>query len=258
MDLRAAVRLGLADSNSPAFVSFYDDHRSAQDAVKVAETIADAGVKYAIGHFSSKAAVAASRVYGQHEILFLAPGSSAPSLCGAASPTTVQMFGTDDEQLDCLTNGIQSLSGSAIVLAQVGTYGAELARGLLQRLAPHCSRFSMFYFTNPPKTLPFRIHDDDVIVIFSGRRSLPANGSTACYAKPAARTFCFLTTASRQRSFRTPASQPDVQSPSWRKTTVQMRSSSTRTYAAYRIAQPRCWDACRDLISRPVILVLAL
>jgi branched-chain amino acid transport system substrate-binding protein len=169
MDLCAAVRLGLADSNSPAFVSFYDDHRSAQDAVKVAETIADAGIKYAIGHFSSKAALAASRVYGQHEILFLAPGSSAPSLCGAASPTTVQMFGTDDEQLDCLTNGIQSISESAIVLAQVGTYGAELARGLLQRLPPHCSRFSIFYFTNPPKTLPFRIHNNDVITILGSQ-----------------------------------------------------------------------------------------
>lgn len=169
MDLCAAVRLGLADSNSSAFVSFYDDHRSAQDAVKVAETIAGAGVKYAIGHFSSKAAVAASRVYGRHDILFLAPGSSAPSLCGAASPTTIQMFGTDDEQLDCLTSAIQCRAGSVIVLAQVGTYGAELARGLLQRLAPHCSRFSMFYFTNPPKTLPFRAHDDDVIAILGSQ-----------------------------------------------------------------------------------------
>lgn len=169
MDLCAAVRLGLADSNSPAFVAFYDDHRSAQGAVKVAESIADAGVKYAIGHFSSKAAIAASRVYGQHEVLFLAPGSSAPSLCGAASPTTVQMFGTDDEQVDCLAKGIQSLSGSVIVLAQAETNGAELARGLLQRLAPHCSRYSMFYFTSPPQNLPFRTRDKDVIAILGSQ-----------------------------------------------------------------------------------------
>jgi branched-chain amino acid transport system substrate-binding protein len=169
MDLCAAVRLGLADSNSPAFVSFYDDHRSAQDAAKVAETIADAGVKYAIGHFSSKAAMAASRIYGQHEVLFLAPGSSAPSLCSAASPTTVQMFGTDDEQLDCLTEGVQSLSRSAIVLAQSRTYGAELARGLLQRLASHCNRLAIFYFERPPQTLPFRICADDIVVILGSQ-----------------------------------------------------------------------------------------
>src|SRR5258708_10579464 len=74
MDLCAAVRLGLADSNCAAFVSFYDDHRSAQDAIKVAETIADAGVKYAIGHFSTKAAVAASRIYGPHDTVVVAPG----------------------------------------------------------------------------------------------------------------------------------------------------------------------------------------
>jgi branched-chain amino acid transport system substrate-binding protein len=169
MDLCAAVQLGLSDSGSPAFVSFYDDHRSAEDAMKVADAVAHAGVKYVIGHFSSKAAMAASRIYGQHGIVFLAPGSSAPTLCGPLSPTTLQAFGTDDEQLDCLTDAIMALSTSVTLLAQAHTYGAELARGLLQRLAQHCSRLAVYYLAKPPETPPFRIRADDVAVVLGSQ-----------------------------------------------------------------------------------------
>jgi branched-chain amino acid transport system substrate-binding protein len=169
MDLCAAVRLALADSGSPAFVSFYDDHRSAEEAIKVADAVADAGVKYVIGHFSSNAAMAASRIYGQHGIVFLAPGSSAPELCGPSSPTTLQAFGTDDEQLDCLTDAIKALSGSVTLLAQAHTYGAELARGLLQRLAEHCTRLAVYYLTRPPESAPFRIYANDVAVVLGSQ-----------------------------------------------------------------------------------------
>jgi hypothetical protein len=169
MDLCAAVQLGLSDSSSPAFVSFYDDHRSADGAVKVADAIARAGVKYVIGHFNSKAAMAASRVYGQRGIVFLAPGSSASTLCGPSSPTTLQAFGTDDEQLDCLTDAIKALSGPVTLLAQAQTYGAELARGLLERLAQHCNRLAVYYLANPAETSPSRVHAGDVAVILGSQ-----------------------------------------------------------------------------------------
>jgi branched-chain amino acid transport system substrate-binding protein len=175
MDLCVAVRLGLSDAHSSAFVSFYDDHRSADDAVKVADAVAEAGVRYVIGHFNSKAAMAASRIYAQHGIVFLAPGSSAPGLCGPSSPTTLQAFGTDDEQLDCLSDAIKALPGSVTLLAQTHTYGAELALGLLDKLAPHCNRLAAYYLAKPPETPPFRIRADDVVVIlgsqeFAGER----------------------------------------------------------------------------------------
>lgn len=169
MDLWAAVRLGLSDSGSVAFLSFHDDRRSAEDAANVADAIAAAGVKYVIGHFNSKAAMAASRIYGQRGIVFLAPGSSAPTLCGPESPTTLQAFGTDDEQLDCLTDAIKTLSGSITLLAQAHTYGAELARGLLQRLAQHCSRLAVYYLAKPPETPSFRIQTDDVVVVLGSQ-----------------------------------------------------------------------------------------
>jgi branched-chain amino acid transport system substrate-binding protein len=169
MDLCAAVRLALADSDSPAFVSFHDDHRSADEAIKVADAVADAGVKYVIGHFSSNAAMAASRIYGQRGIVFLAPGSSAPALCGPSSPTTLQAFGTDDEQLDCLTDAIKALSGSVTLLAQAGTYGAELARGLLQRLAEHCTQLAVYYLAKPQEPAPFRICANDIAVVLGSQ-----------------------------------------------------------------------------------------
>jgi hypothetical protein len=165
-DLCVAVELALADSGNPVATRFYDDERSADCATQIAEAVAAAGTKYVIGHFSSQAALAASRIYGRNEIVFLAPGTSAPALCGAASPTTLQVFGTDDEQLDCLVCAAKRLSRSVIVLAQARTYGSGLARRLFPLLTPHCDRLVVLYFDRPPaQALPVNVRPDDIVVI---------------------------------------------------------------------------------------------
>jgi branched-chain amino acid transport system substrate-binding protein len=165
-DLCAAVELALTDSNNPVATRFYDDERSANRAKQIAEAVAAAGTKYVIGHFSSQAALSASRIYGRNEIVFLAPGTSAPALCSDASPTTLQVFGTDDEQLDCLISAAKRLSRSVIVLAQAQTYGSELARRLFPLLTAHCERLAVLYFDKPPPpTLPLNVRVDDVLLI---------------------------------------------------------------------------------------------
>jgi branched-chain amino acid transport system substrate-binding protein len=169
-DLCAAVELGLADSNNIVQTCFYDDRRSASCATEIAEAIAAAGTKYVIGHFSTQAALAASHIYGRNDIVFLAPGTSAPHLCSTEAPTTLQVFGTDDEQFECLTNAAECLSRSVVLIAQTHTYGSELARRLFPRLASHCDRLGVLYFEMPPPhALPLRTRAEDVVMILGSQ-----------------------------------------------------------------------------------------
>lgn len=165
-DLQVAIELGLSDENTSARTFYYNDQRSGKRAQEVANEIAACGTKYVVGHFSTPAALAASRIYGDRGIVFLAPGTSAPDLCTSTSATTVQLFGTDDEQLECLARAAIELGRSILLLSQAGTYGARLAASLVPRLGPCCRKLTALYFNEePPGRLPVAVEASDVLVI---------------------------------------------------------------------------------------------
>lgn len=165
-DLRVAIELGLSDETTSARTFYYNDQRSGRRAQEVASEIAASGTKYVVGHFSTPAALAASRIYGDRGIVFLAPGTSAPDLCTSVSTTTVQLFGTDDEQLECLARAAIERGRSILLLSQTGPYGARLAAGLVPRLAPCCRKLTALYFNEqPPGRLPVAVDASDVLLI---------------------------------------------------------------------------------------------
>lgn len=165
-DLQVAIELGLSDENTSARTFYYNDQRSGRRAQEVASEIAASGTKYVVGHFSTPAALAASRIYGDQGIVFLAPGTSAPDLCTSTSTTTVQLFGTDDEQLECLARAAIELGRSILLLSQTGTYGARLAASLVPRLTPCCRKLAALYLNEePPGRLPVAVEASDVLVI---------------------------------------------------------------------------------------------
>src|SRR5262249_47597686 len=75
-----------------------------------------------------------SRVYSRAGSVFVAPGTPEMRLCGSESSTTIQLFGTDDEQVECLAGAAAPAASTAIV-AQAGSYGAHLGPALFYRLA---------------------------------------------------------------------------------------------------------------------------
>lgn len=85
------------------------------------------------------------------------------------------MFGTDDEQLECLANAVVKLGRSAVLISQNGTYGARLAATLVARLTPRCQKLAALYLNeDPPSRLPVCIEPTDVLAIlgphdFAGR-----------------------------------------------------------------------------------------
>ncbi|MBS0444640.1 MAG: hypothetical protein JSR59_01705 [Proteobacteria bacterium] len=128
-DLLAAGALALADAGVGARIALADDARDASTAAQVAEAAVAWGADVVLGHYGARTAVPASRIYGRHGVLFLAPGTSATSLCAADAPTTWQCFGRDCEQLQCLADAAAQAACIAIV-AQTDNYGADLAQGL--------------------------------------------------------------------------------------------------------------------------------
>lgn len=165
-DLQVAIELGLRDDNASARIVYYNDQRSGRRAQEVASEIAASGTKYVVGHFSTPAALAASRIYNDQGILFLAPGTSASDLCASDSTTTLQLFGTDDEQLECLERAALERGRSILLLSQTGTYGARLAASLVLRLSPCCQKLSALYLNErPPSRLPVAVEANDVLVI---------------------------------------------------------------------------------------------
>lgn len=144
-DLHTAIALASEDTDVRVPLQYYDDRRSPDVAAQAAEAIASGGIQYVIGHFSSRAALPASRVYAREGIVFLAPGSSDPLLCNPDSPTTFQVFGNDDEQLECLRAAVTATESNVILVAQPDNYGIRLAQRLLWRLIAEQRRLAVIY-----------------------------------------------------------------------------------------------------------------
>jgi hypothetical protein len=144
-DLMAAVRLGLEDEGRRIRVRLGDDQRDPLTAKILADTLKMEGIRYVVGHFGSLTARAASVVYGQNEMLYLAPGSSDPGLCGTHAPTTLQFFGTDTEQVECLAAIAGASDVPTVIFAERNNYGAILAGALLELLLPKLARLQVIY-----------------------------------------------------------------------------------------------------------------
>ncbi|MBP2314294.1 ABC transporter substrate-binding protein [Azospirillum soli] len=136
MDLFAACTLALADDGLPARIVVGDDRRDPAVAAAAAQAAVRAGADVVIGHFGSRTALPARRIYHTAGVPFLAPGSSADDLCGAEAATTLQFFGRDREQVECLAAAeLRELpSGRVAIIAQARNYGARLGADLMVRL----------------------------------------------------------------------------------------------------------------------------
>jgi len=143
-DLMAAVRLAMEDAGRLVQLRIGDDQRNPEITLGLARGLCEQRVRYVIGHFGSATARAASQVYGASNVLFLAPGSSSPALCGKHAPTTLRFFGSDDEQLECLVEAVAD-GKPALILAQQGNYGACLGSALFSRLARTQHRLAICY-----------------------------------------------------------------------------------------------------------------
>ena len=114
------VQLATSQSNSTHGVRFdafyYDDKCSPDEARKIALEIVHEGISFVIGHLCEEAAVAASRVYVESDVLFITLGVRHPSLTESdgkyvfrlATSTdqigtwTARLFSTEQSDLDSI------------------------------------------------------------------------------------------------------------------------------------------------------------
>jgi len=132
-DVLAALRLALEDAGQSVHLHVADDRCCPDDALAAARRLVAAGAQFVIGHFDRAAARAASRVYSRAGTVFIAPGTPETRLCGRDSSTTIQLFGTDDEQVECLA-GAGAPAAATTIVAQAGSHAMHLGRELFHRL----------------------------------------------------------------------------------------------------------------------------
>lgn len=140
--LIVAAHLALARHHQqggvPVRAVWCDDHRSAEGGRAAAIHLIDRGVRYVIGHFSSRAAMTAAQVYAGAGVLFLAPGASAPALTEHPAPSTVlRLFGRDDTQADAIVHALQLMTRAPAVELHIedNRYGHSLGAHLKRALA---------------------------------------------------------------------------------------------------------------------------
>jgi branched-chain amino acid transport system substrate-binding protein len=151
-DLVAATLLALDDAGVSAQILPGDDGRDPIQARAVATALCAAGVNAVIGHFGSTTALPASRIYGAGAVPFLAPGTSSPNLCTAEALTTLQLFGTDDEQLACLYAA--SSDPSVLILGEIRNCGAGLAERLFLRRSGGSRQARVLYLPRGQEIVP--------------------------------------------------------------------------------------------------------
>ncbi|MEW6642402.1 MAG: ABC transporter substrate-binding protein [Pseudomonadota bacterium] len=140
--LIAAAHLAIAlhhqQGGLPVRPVWCDDHRSADGGRVAAAHLADRGIRYVIGHFSSRAAMTAAPIYADAGIVFLAPGASAPALTESPAPSTVlRLFGRDDTQANAIVQMLQRLESTPDIEIYVedNRYGHSLGAHLEAALA---------------------------------------------------------------------------------------------------------------------------
>jgi branched-chain amino acid transport system substrate-binding protein len=75
-----------------------DDACDPKQAVAAADKLASAGIKFVVGHYCSGAAIPASKVYMDENVLMITPASSNPKLTDEAKGLIFRVYGRDDKQ----------------------------------------------------------------------------------------------------------------------------------------------------------------
>ncbi|MCW8176471.1 ABC transporter substrate-binding protein [Verminephrobacter aporrectodeae] len=200
-DLLAAVNLAVADARTRVRTLFFDDRRNAEVAVSVAHSVAQARATAVIGHFASVAALPASRVYRDQNVLFLAPGASHPALCDMTHGTTLQFFGSDDGQIACL-DSVATPASNALVLAQRGNYGERIGQALFERLAATAAGARIVYLRPDEPASPGRLAADHNLIYLCGSQEFSMRFAAALRFRPG--TTCVFSDDAYTAALQTP------------------------------------------------------
>lgn len=93
----AAERYGL--SHEPSFsLQFSNDHCNPATAASVAREMVERGISIVVGHVCEEAAIAASRVYAENDVVYLAPGIRHPDLTGDDFHSVFRLSTRSDEE----------------------------------------------------------------------------------------------------------------------------------------------------------------
>lgn len=120
----------------PVSAVWCDDHRSTDGGRAAALHLANLGIRTIVGHFSSRAALAAAPVYAANDALFIAPGSSAPDLTATHRQTVLRLFGRDDTQAAAIADVLHEVAPlqTVEILTEDNAYGRGVAGLLAERL----------------------------------------------------------------------------------------------------------------------------
>lgn len=123
----------------PVRAIWCDDHRSADGGRAAALHLTRLGIRAVVGHFSSRAALAAAPVYAANDALFIAPGSSAPELTATSCQTVFRLFGRDDDQAAAIAEFLRDIAAAQTIdiLAEDNAYGRSVGNLVAARLARH-------------------------------------------------------------------------------------------------------------------------
>lgn len=138
-----AVAMAVADLNEAGGVRgesvraiVVDDFCRGDQAEAAARKLADERVVFVAGHLCSGAAIAASKVYEEANILMIASTATNPKLTDEGGPNVFRMVGRDDQQGPIAGDYLADhYGGSSIAILHDGEpYGAGLAERAKRRL----------------------------------------------------------------------------------------------------------------------------
>jgi branched-chain amino acid transport system substrate-binding protein len=113
-----------------------DDFCDAEQAVAAAKKLVVDGVPFVVGHQCSGAAIPASEIYEQADIIFISPKATNPRLTDRGLKHTFRTCGRDDLQGKMIGDHVaEKWSGADIAIVHDGqTYGQGIAEEVKRRL----------------------------------------------------------------------------------------------------------------------------
>lgn len=151
-----------------------DDACDPKQAVAIANELSGANVLAVIGHMCSGAAIPASKVYNEEDILMITPSATSPALTEQGFDNIFRVCGRDDQQGDVIADFImKEYPNRSIAIVQDKTaYGAGLAdhvkkvlnnRGVQEKLYESVSRGERDY-----SSLLSKLKQNHISVLFYG------------------------------------------------------------------------------------------
>ena len=128
-----------------------DDACDPEQAVAVADSLANDGVVFVAGHYCSHSSIPASKVYEQAGILMISPSSTNPKLTDEGGPNVFRVCGRDDLQGTVAGDYLTDHWGDKkiAILHDQTTYGLGLAEETRKRLNERGVAEAMFEAYEP-------------------------------------------------------------------------------------------------------------